>query len=148
IPFPAPVITATRPFSQFGESAMRFCTDPGSDLMVEAFVSRNRRLEIEVRLRVPPAIGPTDHRYLPDPLRRTDDIICWHEKARLAVTDDLGKSAAVIANHRSPGRLRLGGGHPERLFPFRWTQHRAGASHEHPDRNARHTATDRDVWFA
>jgi hypothetical protein len=37
------------------------------------------------------------------------------------VTDDLGKGAAVVGNHRSPSRLRLGGRHSERLFPPRWT---------------------------
>src|SRR5258708_28821496 len=148
IPFPAPVITATRPLSQFGESATGFCPGPGSDLVVEAVVGRNRCLEIQVRLGVPPAIRPTDHRHLSDTLRGTGDIICWHEKTRLPVTDDLGKGATIIGNHRSPGRLRLGGRHPERLFPPLWTKDRAGASHELPDLAAWPTAMDRDIWLA
>jgi hypothetical protein len=115
------VITATRPLSQFGESATGFCTSPESDLIVEAFVRRNRSFEIQVHLGVPPAIGPADHRQLSDPKRGTGDIICWHKKTRLPVTNDLGKGATVIGNHRSPGRLRLGGRHPERLLPPRWT---------------------------
>src|ERR1700736_5313568 len=117
IPFPAPVITATRPLSQFGESATGFRTASGCDATVEAFVGNNRCREIQVRLGVPPAIGPTDHRHLSDTLRGTDDIIWWNEKARPPVADDLGKGAAVVGDNRSPSRLRLGGCHPERLAP-------------------------------
>src|ERR1700674_4146154 len=117
IPFPAPVITATRPLSQFGESATGFRTAPGSDSMVEAFVGKNRCLEIQVRLGVPPAIGPTDHRHLSDALRGTDDIIWWNEKARRPVADDLGKGAAVIGDNREVGRAQVGGCHPEWLVP-------------------------------
>ena len=84
-------------------------------------MGRNRCLEIQIRLGVPSAIGPADHRHLSDTLRGTSDIICWHQKTRLPVTDDLGKGATVIGNYRSPGRLRLGGRHPERLFPPRGT---------------------------
>jgi hypothetical protein len=89
--------------------------------MVEAFVGNNRRLEIQVCLGVPPAIGPTDHRHLSDTLRGTDDIIWWNEEARLPVADDLGKGASVISDNRGASRLRLGGCHPERLVPSRWT---------------------------
>src|SRR6202521_3417276 len=117
IPFPAPVITATRPLSQFGESATGFRTGPGSDSMVEAFGGNNRCREIQVCLGVPPAIGPTDHRHLSDTLRGTDDIIWWNEKAGLPMADDLGQGAAVIGDNRGPSRLRLGGRHPERLLP-------------------------------
>src|SRR6202171_4801984 len=117
IPLPAPVITATRPLNQLGESATRLCTGPGADLVVEAFVGRNGCLEIQVRLGVLPAIHPADRAQLSNALRGAGDIICWHEKARLRVTDDLTKGAAVIGNHWRPSRLRLGGRHPEGLFP-------------------------------
>src|SRR5260370_25894105 len=116
IPLPAPVITATRPLSQFGDSATGFCTRPESDLVVEAFVGGNRCLEIQVRLCVSPAIGPFDHRDLSDPLGGTDDIIPRHEKACRPVTHDLVKCAAIIRNHRSPVHLCLVGTPSARLF--------------------------------
>src|ERR1700719_4503165 len=147
IPLPAPVITATRPLSQLGESPTRLCTGPGADLVVEAFVGRNGCLEIQVRFGVLPAIRPTDRAELSNALRSAGDIICWHEKAGLRVTDDLTKGAAVIGNHRRPSRLRLGGRHPEWLFPPGWTQDRQRASHEAPDLGARHSAMDRNAWF-
>src|SRR5256714_9144633 len=146
IPRLAPVTTASRPASQCpGSATDRDLHAAGSHVPVKPLVCIETELQIEMALRVPPALGAREPARPLAGFGRRTDVPGRDQQARHALHDDFLERATAERHNRRAARLRLGGEHPERLGPPGGAENHPGAAHRIPERRSRDSRMNADA---
>src|SRR6202035_2048180 len=116
IPRLPPVTTAIRPASQCPGSLADRGPDFGTDdSPVELLVSIQTPFQVEMPFGMVAARRAGEFGHPPDAIRGRLDVVGRDQESGHAIGDHLAQSTPLEGDDRSRARLRLGGGHAERL---------------------------------